>query len=158
MKKLFFDCGTRDATASAGLLALRLLISLMMLFGHGLPKLRAFSEISDHFQVPQFFPLKYMSPPVSLGAAIFAEVLIPILLICGVATRASAFVLAFTMTIAAFHFHQASPWFNSTPDLIPTKELALLYLIPMITLIITGGGAYSADAGLYKERKRRLRW
>ena len=42
MKKFFFDCGTRDATASLGILALRVMVGLMMLIGHGIPKIREF--------------------------------------------------------------------------------------------------------------------
>ena len=37
------------------------------------------------------------------------------------------------------------------------KEPALLYLIPLIAIIFSGAGAYSLDAGLYREGKRR-RW
>lgn len=157
MKKFLFDCGTRDLTASIGILALRVLIGTMMLVGHGLPKLRHFSESKDLFPVPDFFPLALMSPQVSLCAVIFAEVFAATMLIIGFATRPAAFILAFTMIVAAFNFHQGDPWFFAPPTIVPVKELSILYLIPMISIILSGAGQISADAALYHERKRR-RW
>jgi putative oxidoreductase len=86
-----------------------------------------------------------------------AEVVAALLIIVGLATRPAAFVLGMTMVVAAFDFHGSSPWFVKPPTVYDAKELALLYLIPMIALILTGGGAYSLDAGLYRDSKRR-RW
>lgn len=157
MKRFLFDCGTRDATASAGFLALRVMTGLMMLCGHGWPKLMEFSQRKDLFYVPDFFPLKYLSPPVSLGAAVTAEVGASILIILGLATRPAAFLLGCTMVVAVFDFHQAAPWFVKPPTIMEAKELGLMYLIPMIVIILSGGGLFSADAALYKESKRR-RW
>jgi putative oxidoreductase len=157
MKKFFFDCGTRDEPASQGLLVLRVMIGLMMLIGHGIPKLRAYAALKDLFYVPEIFPLKYMSPPVSLMACIGAEVVASILIIFGLSTRTAAFVLGFSLVVAVFGFHSAAPWFVSLPTLVDAKEVGLLYLIPLIAIIISGGGAYSLDAGLYRESKRR-RW
>jgi uncharacterized membrane protein YphA (DoxX/SURF4 family) len=61
------------------------------------------------------------------------------------------------MVIAVFGFHGTAPWFVSPPTIVDTKELGLLYLIPMVVLIITGSGAYSIDATLHRDVKRR-RW
>jgi putative oxidoreductase len=157
MKKFLFDCGTRDATASLGLLALRVMIGLMMLIGHGLPKLQGYAARKDLFYVPDFFPLKFMSPQVSLAAAITAEFGASVLIIIGLATRPAAFLLGFGMVVAAFGFHGTSPWFVSPPTTYDAKELALLYLIPMIAIILAGGGSFSLDAVIHKEGKRR-RW
>lgn len=156
MKKFLFDCGTRDATASIGILALRLMTGLMMLVGHGIPKIQAFSQMKEKFPVPDFFPLNYMSPPIALMAAIGGEVAAAALVILGLATRPAAFILGFTMVVAAFDVHGSAPWFMG-PGVTAAKEPALLYLIPMIAIILSGSGAYSLDAGLYKEGKRR-RW
>jgi putative oxidoreductase len=156
MKKFFFDCGTRDATASFGILALRIMIGLMMLCGHGISKIQDFQKLMKGFYVPDFFPLYYMSPSVSLIACITAEVGASILIILGVATRPAAFVLGFNMVVAAFAVHGAAPWILG-PGVPVAKEPALLYLIPAIVIILTGAGAFSLDAGIYKEGKRR-RW
>lgn len=157
MKKFLFDCGTRDATASIGIAALRLMIGLMMMIGHGLPKLQEYGARKDLFFVPDFFPLKYISPPLSLMVSIGAEVGAAALIILGLATRPAAFFLGMTMVVAAFDFHEAAPWFVKPPTIVEAKELAILYLIPMIALILTGAGSFSCDAGLYRESKRR-RW
>jgi putative oxidoreductase len=98
-----------------------------------------------------------MSPQVSLMASIGAELGAAALIIIGFATRPAAFVLGFAMVVAAFGFHGSSPWFVSPPTIFDAKELALLYLIPMIVIILSGGGAFSLDAAIYKEGKRR-RW
>lgn len=149
MKKFLFDCGTRDLTASFGILVLRVATGLMMLLGHGLPKLQGYEKLKVQWFVPDFFPLKYMSSPVSLMATICAELLAPALIIIGLGTRPAAFIMSFAMVIAAFDKHSADPF--------DVKEKALLYLVAGVVILLTGAGSWSADAGLYKEGKRR-RW
>ncbi len=150
MKRFLFHCGTRESTASIGILLLRMMVGLMMLIGHGIPKIQQFSEKKDVFPTPDFFPLKYMSSSVSLTATITAEALCATLIIFGVATRPAAFILGFTMVVAAFEIHGSAPWFGPG-----SKELALMYLIPMISIILSGSGLFSIDAILYKEGRRR---
>lgn len=153
MKKIFFDCGTRDATASAGLLVLRVCIGTMMLVGHGLVKLEKYADLKDKWAVPNVWPLSHLSPPLSLICTLGAEIGAAAFLIFGLMTRPAAFVLGFAMTVAAFQVHAGGPWFMGAGD--GPKEPALLYLIPAIVLIITGGGSYSLDALISKEKRRR---
>lgn len=157
MKKFFFDCGTRDLTASIGIAALRVMLGLMMLIGHGWPKLQGYGARKDLFFVPDFFPLKYLTPPLSLMAVTAAEVGASLLIIVGLATRPAAFVLGMTLVVAVFSFHHDAAWFVAPPTLMEAKELGLLYLIPLVAIILTGGGLVSLDCLFYKERKRR-RW
>jgi putative oxidoreductase len=157
MKKLFFDCGTRDATASLGILSLRVLVGLMMFIGHGLPKIQNFATRKEFFYVPDFFPFKFITPPVSLMLCIGAEVGAAVLLIIGLATRPAAFALGFAMVVAAFGALGNAPWFLTSPTLVETKELSVMYLIPMVAIILSGAGSYSLDSILHKEDKRR-RW
>jgi len=152
MRRLFFACGTRDSTASTGILFLRVSVGLMMLLGHGLPKLLQFQELSADFYTPDFIPLQWMSSTVSLSACIAAELGAAALLVIGLATRPAAFLLGFTMVVAAFAKMASRPWFFD-PAVVGCKELALLYLIPAITLILTGAGAFSLDALIDKERR-----
>lgn len=156
MKKILFDCGFRDATASLGLLALRVLIGLMMLIGHGIPKIQHYATLNKEFPVPDFFPLEHLPRSLSLLACIAGEAGAAALLILGLATRPAAFLLGFTMVVAAFNIHGAAPWFMG-PGVPAAKEPALLYLIPMIAIILSGAGAFSLDALIYKDSKRR-RW
>ncbi len=155
MKKFFFDCGTRDATASLGILALRVMVGLMMLIGHGLPKIENYESLKKLFYVPNFLPLDWA--PACLIACIVAEVLAASLIIVGLATRPAAFVLGFCMVVAAFGKLGLTPWFQSTPTLVETKELSVMFLIPMVAIILSGAGAYSLDAVIYRDTKRR-RW
>lgn len=155
IKRILLDCGTRDATASLGLLALRVMTGLMMLFGHGIPKIRGFDAIlKKGFYEPDFFPLSMLPPQVNLGLITGAEVVASSLIILGLMTRPAAFILGFAMTVAAFGVHGSDLWFSKGG---PSKELALLYLIPCIAIILSGAGSYSLDAVLHKDGKRR-RW
>jgi len=55
--------------------------------------------------------------------------------------------------VAAFNIHASGPWFlGGEPG---PKEPALLYLIPAIAILLAGAGSYSADAGIFKEGRRR---
>jgi putative oxidoreductase len=155
MKKFFFDCGTRDATASLGLVSLRVMVGLMMLIGHGIPKIENFATRKEFFYVPDFLPDRFAA--ASLLACIGAEVVAATLVIIGFATRPAAFILGFCMVVAAFGALGAAPWFQSTPTLVDTKELSIMYLIPMISIILAGAGAYSLDALYYWDTKRRRR-
>ena len=155
MKKFLFDCGTRDAVASLGFLALRVMVGLMMLIGHGIPKIRDYTNLKTFFYVPEMLPTSWA--PLSLMACIGAEVVAASLIVIGFATRPAAFVLGFTMVVAAFGKLGSTPWFLNSPNLIETKELPIVYIITMITIILAGAGAYSCDAAIYKETKRR-RW
>ncbi len=155
MKKILFDCGTRDVTASLGLLVLRLCIGLMMLVGHGIPKLQGYATMKDGWPRPPMWPLSTMTQPISLMATIGAELFCSLLIILGLGTRFAAFFLGFAMVVAAFSVHGQDPWFMSAAG--GAKEPALLYLIPMLVLIITGAGATSFDATLHRDTKRR-RW
>ncbi len=155
MKRFLLDCGTRDATASLGLLSLRTMTGLMMLFGHGVLKIQDFEAIlKKGFYQPDFFPLNLLPDKINLGLITGAEVVAASLMVLGLATRPAAFILGFAMVVAAFGAHGDVPWFSKGG---PSKELALLYLIPCIAIILSGAGSYSLDAVLHKEGKRR-RW
>ncbi|MGC4016835.1 MAG: DoxX family protein [Luteolibacter sp.] len=158
MKKFFFDCGTRDGTASLGLFVLRVSAGLMMLLGHGLPKLHAYQAMLDSgkWRSPAIWPFEHLNPNISLICAIGAEVVGSALLVLGLLTRPAAFMLGFTMVVAAFYAHAQGTWFNPGND-HGAKELALLYLLPCVVLILSGAGAWSFDAALYREGKRK-RW
>jgi len=157
MKKFLFDYGTRDPASSHGIFALRVMIGLMMLVGHGIPKIHRYAALKDSFYVADLFPLNHLSPPLSLMACIGAEVGASILIILGLATRPAAFVLAFSMVVAVFGRQAGMPWFVAPPDVLMAKELGLLYLVPLVAIILTGAGAWSLDARLCKENRYRRR-
>lgn len=123
-----------------GLLMMRILASMMMMFGHGFDKLVNFSEYASKFADP--FGL---GPALSLGLAVFAEFFCSIAVMFGFMTRYSVIPLIITMLTAAFIIHSDDPWGK--------KEFALVYMIPFLTLLFTGAGRYSVDAKLFGKRR-----
>ena len=155
MKRFLFDCGTRDPLASIGLLVLRAGFGLMMLVGHGLPKLQNYATYAEKWSVvPAIWPLSKMTMPMSLMATIGAELFASGLLVLGILTRPAAFVLGFAMCVAAFQVHAADPFFSAGGA---AKEMAVLYLLPAFVLIITGAGQYSLDATISTDKRKRRR-
>lgn len=125
------------------LLLLRTGIAAMMLV-HGIPKLGML--FSDG---PVAFPgVMGMSPALSLGLAVFAEVLCSILLLMGLVTRFAVIPLIVTMMTAVFYIHAADPFANQEPG--------LLYLMVYVILLVLGSGKYSLDALAVKDNKRNL--
>jgi len=154
MKKFFFDSGTRDAVTSTSFLFLRLSFALMMLIGHGIPKIQNYAHLTTTFKAPDLPPFNLMSTQVSLIAVILAEVAGSAMIILGLMTRPAAFALAFTMVVAAFGKHGLDPWF-APPAGGGAKELAVLYIIPAIAILLSGAGLYSVDALVPTDKKRR---
>lgn len=115
-----------------GLLFLRISIASMMLFGHGFNKLVNFSDIVPNFPDPIGF-----GAATALGLTIFAEVFCSLAIGFGIATRISTIPLIITMLVGVFVIHGGDPWSK--------KEMAVLYLVPYFTLLLTGAGRYSVD-------------
>ncbi len=123
------------------LLILRIGVAGMMLV-HGLPKLqKLFSG-----EAIQFPGVMGLSPTISLGLAVFAEVLCSLLILFGFGTRLATIPLIITMLVAVFYIHAADPFSN--------QELGLHYLLAYIALLILGSGKYSLDAVLLKEKEQ----
>ena len=122
-----------------GLLFLRVTIGSMMA-GHGLGK------VMDLFSGKTDFPdpLGIGSIP-SLVLVAFAEFFCSLAVIAGFKTRYSAVPVAIAMLVAAFVYQADDPWGD--------KELALLYAVPFLTLIFTGGGRFTLDSLLRKRRR-----
>ena len=115
------------------LLVLRITIAALMLT-HGLPKMEALVS-SEPIQFASVFGL---SPALSLGLTVFAEVFCSILIMVGFGTRLAAIPLIITMAVAAFMIHGADPFGK--------KEMAILYLLVYAVLFIAGSGRYSLDS------------
>jgi putative oxidoreductase len=77
---------------------------------------------------------------------VFAELFASILLLAGLASRMALIPLIINMLVAFFIVHAADPFAN--------KELAFLYLIVYIALMITGPGKFSID--YYMSKKKNL--
>ncbi len=124
--------------ASFGLLILRVGIGLMMAFSHGWGKLGRLGDDPIKFADPFG-----TGPAVALGLAVLAEFFCALLITVGLATRAAVIPLIITMLTAALIIHGDDPFGK--------KELALMYLTPLLTLLFTGPGRYSVDAFLVRK-------
>ena len=121
-----------DLAASLGLLVLRVGAGAMMLAGHGWGKLMSFGTLSQKFPDPLG-----LTSPVSLALAIFGELVCSALILLGVYTRLAAIPALATMAVAAGIHHAGDPWAD--------KELAVLYALVFLVLVVAGGGRYALD-------------
>lgn len=122
-----------------GLLLLRLGVAIPMAAAHGWGKFQML--LSDE---PAQFPDPLgVGSTTSLALAVFGELVCPILIAFGALTRLSAIPLAITMAVAVFVIHADDPF--------QKQELGLLYLIPCVVLVLTGGGSFSIDAVLSRK-------
>lgn len=135
MLKRFMNPGPTDTWTSVGLLALRVAVGGMMIYGHGWKKLTNFSAMSGKFADPLG-----VGSEISLGLAVGAEVGAAALLVVGLFTRLAALPLMFTMIIATFVIHGGDPFGK--------QELPLMYLAAFTALACTGAGRFSVDGAV----------
>jgi putative oxidoreductase len=119
-------------------LLLRLTFGLTMFLSHGLPKLLNFSSQMNHFPDPLG-----LGNSLSLGLAIFAEVICAALITLGLFTRLATVPLVITMATAVFIFHAGDPWNK--------MELGLMYALGYICIFLLGPGRFSLDYVLRKK-------
>lgn len=112
-----------------GLFFLRIAGSLLLLYVHGLPKVLHFSEELTRIEDPFGF-----GPYFSLIPAIVAEVICPILILFGVATRLACVPIIAVLLVAMLVVH---PGWS-----IAEGQFGWLLLIIFTTLAITGPGAW----------------
>ncbi len=113
------------------LLAFRILFGILLLT-HGIQKWVNFSELSNTFPDPLG-----IGHSVSLGLAIFGEVVCSIAFIFGAFYRLVLIPMIFTMIVAFFIVHGGDPF--------AVKELAFVYLIVFIIMYIAGPGKFALD-------------
>ncbi len=149
---LFGGAGAATRFGDLGLLIVRVGVGGMLAAGHGYRKLLP-NGLGEGFGPPQAFvqgltDMGVPAPLVSAWLATLAEFLGGILLALGVFTRPVAVIVAFNMAVAAFVGHGDDPLFGPGRS----KELALLYLLPALMLILTGAGRISLDGLLRNKR------
>ncbi len=133
MQKLKFPPGMKNSLLNnVGLALLRVGVSLMMIFGHGLGKFQ--NLIAGNFEFPN--PIGIGSTP-SLFLAVIGEFIAPILILIGYKTRLAAIPAAITMAVAYFAVHLNDPF--------KVQEKALYYLLAFVVIALVGPGKYSLD-------------
>ena len=144
MIKAIFDPGNYPQKVNLAILLLRLAIGIFMLT-HGMGKL---------FKLMGEEPITF-ADPIGLGAtaslilAVFAEVFCSVLLMVGLATRLAAVPLIITMFVAGFLVHAG--------DAFRVKEMAFLYLIVYIAILLIGAGKWSIDALIFRRLEQGIK-
>ena len=149
----------KEMSASIGLLILRLGIG-GYLITHGWGKLQMLlAGGADKFGDPIG-----LGSTLSLALVTTSEFLCALLIILGLATRLAALPVVISMAVAAFVIHARDPWsmeaaakafFSGASKTWFSKEPALLYLIPSLSLVFTGGGKLSLDGLIAMRRNQR---
>ena len=130
---------TREPWTSIGLLVLRLGITPLLLVGHGWGKLVHFGERAATFANPIG-----VGPQASFALVVLAEVFCQVALALGLFTRLAAIPPVIFFLVAGFIQLGPEPWAK--------KELAFVYLVPYLALLLAGAGRYSLDAWLARRR------
>jgi putative oxidoreductase len=130
MSKLF-STRLNNSTVQLSLFMLRLAAGGFMLT-HGFPKLERLINGNFRFSDPIG-----LGPEVSLVLVVFAEFFCAILVIIGLGTRLATLPLIIAMSVAAFVANANAAFAK--------KELALIYLVSFVILLLTGPGKISFD-------------
>lgn len=130
--KSIFQTGTREEYLNLLVLILRVAVAAFMLT-HGAPKL---SKLLAGGEIQFGDPLG-LGPALSLVLVVFAEFFCSLLIGIGLATRLAVLPLMITMLVAAFISHGSDPFRQ--------KEMALLYFLLYLALLVTGSRKYSFD-------------
>lgn len=130
----------RENAKDIGLLILRVPAMALFLI-HGWPKLMRMPAIFSSF-----------ADPIGLGVgptaaiAIVVETVCALLVVVGLFTRWAAVPIVTFLLVAGLIHHAA--------DSVQKKEFALIYAVPFLVLIFTGGGKYALDAVLQARRAK----
>ena len=128
----FTSTNYSEGAFNVGTLALRLTFGIIILWHHGVAKLKAF----DTMQYTFFDPF-HIGHRWALILAIFAEVVCGALVIVGFATRIALVPLVILLAVALLLYHKGQGLINT--------ELAWLYLAAFLALLFTGPGRISID-------------
>jgi putative oxidoreductase len=126
-----------DGAFNFALLVQRVVTGLLMLIGHGLPKISNFSDLSSSF----YDPLR-IGHRNSLVLVILAELFCSMLMVLGLFTRIVAFIIVLDLSIAVFIYHHGQPLKN--------VDLGAIYLTSVFTIMILGPGKVSVDGMMGK--------
>lgn len=142
-RTLNYLVGDWKAGHDTGLLILRVVFGLVLLYGHGFEKLTVIFSGQE---------IQFMDP-IGIGAntsyymAAFAEGICAILLILGLFTRIATLILSINfLVIFIFHAFIAGDGFA-------VLELRFFYLFAFIGLTLTGPGRFSLDYQLFHRNK-----
>ena len=123
------------------LLVVRIIFGILLM-NHGIQKWSNYQELSTAFPDPL-----NIGSPLSLGLAVFGELVCSMAFIAGFLYRLAMLPMIFTIAVAFFVIHANDPF--------AAKELAFVYLTLFILMYITGPGKFSIDHIIGNELQRR---
>ena len=126
-----FPTKPNTTKVSLFLLAVRIIFGILLM-NHGIQKWSNFQEMSAVFPDPLG-----IGSPLSLGLAIFGELVCSMAFIIGFLYRLAMIPMIFTMIVAFFVIH--------ANDVFAVKELAFIYLVVFVLMYIAGPGKFSID-------------
>lgn len=123
-----------------GLALLRVVPGLLMFFNHGLGKISSGTDRWNRLghALTDIIGLEFLSVFFGFMAS-FAESICALFIVLGFLARPSSFLLLFTMVVASLH-HIIDGDFS---------ELALIYALISLVIMINGSGKYSIDKYLF---------
>jgi putative oxidoreductase len=136
---IFIRDSFHPGAAGWALTALRVSIPLILMLAHGLPKLQGWSEKSA-----QFPDLIGIGSPATLALVIFAEFFCAGLIVLGIAARLFAVPVVINFAVAVLMAHAGDPFAR--------KELALIFGLTHLVLLIGGGGKLALGRVLFRGR------
>src|SRR5580765_1527270 len=136
MSKLLSTAYT-DGAFNFALLVQRVVTGLLLLIGHGLPKISNFHELSQSF----YDPLR-VGHRISLILVILAELFCSMFIVLGLFTRIAAMIIVINLSVAVFVAQHGQPLKN--------VELGSIYLTSVFTIMILGPGRVSVDGMMGK--------
>ena len=143
MKSVSSYLTTNSNYHSLGLLLLRIIGGLMMVYNHGWSKITADPEKWNRLghALTDLIGLEFLSTFFGFMAA-FSESVCALLIIIGLFTRPASILLFFTMFVAMMN-HIID---NEMP------ELAIMYCLLSLVLIVSGPGNYSLDQKWFSKK------
>jgi putative oxidoreductase len=147
----------REQSTSIGLLILRIgICAFMIIHGYGKYQMLRAGDF-EHFKDP----VGLVDNRTALILAVTGEFICPMLVAIGFLTRLATIPSIVVMGTAAFMVHTNDPWSMETAAKLfmagdskswASKEPALLFLIPFVTLLFTGAGRLSVDGMIWPRR------
>lgn len=104
-----------------------------------------FADIQQQFP----FPFYLLSAQWNWQLAMWAELVFPVLLVVGLATRLSAAALAI-LTLVAWYAVHAGLGYNIGNG---GYKMAVIYLVVLLPLVLNGGGKWSLDNLLFRGKQ-----
>jgi putative oxidoreductase len=143
------DPDTQNLLAGVGHLVLRAAVGLMIFYIHGWHKLEggiAFLQHGTPWKLAEEVAgMHFPAPVVSAFAATIVQFVCAPLLAVGLFTRVNALLLTGTLSVAILQ--------NVLADRDP--QLAIIYVLILVSMAFLGGGKFSLDARLFSQRRPR---